>query len=116
LQAISLAALKSGEGQLTSDNAHMALPGGRQPEEVDAAASPGATAGFPAAESKAPAGTMSSGAAGDEQIERELMEEANAVELGGRKFAAIKKKLVEKANKDPEMVSQLIRTLLREKA
>jgi len=33
-----------------------------------------------------------------------------------RKYAAMKKKLIDKAKKDPEMVSQLIRTLLREKA
>jgi rRNA pseudouridine-1189 N-methylase Emg1 (Nep1/Mra1 family) len=52
----------------------------------------------------------------DEQIERELMKEANMIDLGGRKYAAMKKKLVEKAQKEPEMVSQLLRTLLREKA
>jgi flagellar biosynthesis/type III secretory pathway M-ring protein FliF/YscJ len=44
------------------------------------------------------------------------MKEATAVDMGGRKYVVMKKRLVEKAKKDPEMVSQLIRTLLREKA
>jgi rRNA pseudouridine-1189 N-methylase Emg1 (Nep1/Mra1 family) len=43
------------------------------------------------------------------------MKEANMVDLGNRKYAAIKKKVIEKARRDPEMVSQLLRTLLREK-
>jgi len=45
-----------------------------------------------------------------------LIREANQVDMGGRKFAAMKKKLMDKARKDPEMVSQLIRTMLRERA
>jgi len=43
-----------------------------------------------------------------------LMKDAQSGDLGGRKLAVMKKKLVEKATKDPEMVAQLIRTLLRE--
>ena len=62
-----------------------------------------------------PEGILSLETVSDEQIERELMKEANSVDLGGRRFAAMKKKLADKARKDPEMVSQLIRTLLREK-
>ncbi|MBN2241186.1 MAG: flagellar M-ring protein FliF [Acidobacteria bacterium] len=50
----------------------------------------------------------------DEQIEQELLKEASLVSQGNRKVVALKKKLVEKANKDPEMVSQLIRSVLRE--
>ncbi len=116
-QAISAAALgpgESGEPQLTAESAPKALPSTRQPEEV--AAAPGAAATLPAAEPSAPEDMISLEAASDEQIERELIKEANAVEMGGRKFAAMKKKIVYKAKKDPEMVSQLIRTLLREKA
>jgi flagellar biosynthesis/type III secretory pathway M-ring protein FliF/YscJ len=43
------------------------------------------------------------------------MKEANMVDMGGRKYTAMKNKLIEKAKKDPEMVSQLIRTVLRER-
>ena len=52
----------------------------------------------------------------DAEIERELMREADSIGKGNRKYATIKKKLVEKAKKDPELVSQLIRSLLQEKA
>jgi flagellar M-ring protein FliF len=116
-QAISVAALgpgKSGEAQLMSEEARRALPETRQPEEIASSATPGAQANLPAAESHED--IMSLETVSDEQIERELIKEANTVEKGGRKFAAMKKKLIDKAKKDPEMVSQLIRTLLREKA
>ncbi len=51
----------------------------------------------------------------DDQIEREFMKEASMLDLGGRKYAMKKQKLVEKAKKEPEMVSQLIRTWIQEK-
>jgi flagellar M-ring protein FliF len=117
-QAISVAALgpgESGEAQLTSENAFRALPGTKQPEELAAGAA-GGVASLPAAESNASEEPISMETASDEQIERDLIREANTVDMGGRKFAAMKKKLMDKARKDPEMVSQLIRTLLREKA
>jgi flagellar biosynthesis/type III secretory pathway M-ring protein FliF/YscJ len=37
------------------------------------------------------------------------------VDLGGRKYAILKKKLVDRAKKEPEMVSQLIRSWIQEK-
>ena len=115
-QAMSVAAIGpglSGEIPLSAEAAK-ALMEGKRPEEL--AASEGrAVPGLPAAES-AGEDIVSLESATDEQIERELMKEATAVDMGGRKYVVMKKRLVEKAKKDPEMVSQLIRTLLREKA
>jgi flagellar M-ring protein FliF len=117
-QAMSAAALVPGElgrDQLRSENAARALPGPKASEEIAAAAA-GSPASLPAKETGAPEEVVSLEAVSDEQIERELIREANAVDMGGRKFAAMKKKLVDKAKKDPEMVSQLIRSLLKEGA
>ena len=116
-EAMSVAALRAGESaeaRLAVDGVK-ALHGGKQTDELPAAAS-GGPASLPAAESQHMEEIASLESATDEQIERELIREANAVEMGGRKYAAMKKKLIDKAKKDPEMVSQLIRTLLREKA
>ncbi len=52
----------------------------------------------------------------DNQIEREFMKEVSMLDLGGRKYAILKKKLVDRAKKEPEMVSQLIRSWIQEKA
>ena len=82
--------------------------------EISAPAGEAAAGSLPAGESKEEIPSL--GPATDADIERELMKEANAVEMGGRKFSVMKKKLVDKAKKDPEMVSQLIRSLLRERA
>ncbi|MBP1623367.1 MAG: flagellar M-ring protein FliF [Acidobacteria bacterium] len=115
-EALSVAALgpgESAEAGLTDENAPRALPGIKQ-EELGTAAT--AVTSLPAAEAHAHEDILSLETASDEQIERELIREANAVEMGGRKYAAMKKKLVDKARKDPEMVSQLMRSLLREKA
>jgi flagellar M-ring protein FliF len=103
----------SGAALLTGETAPKALPG-TKPEEVTGAETAG-MASLPASEAATQEDIMSMEAANDEQIERELIKEANAVDMGGRKYAAMKKKLIDKARKDPEMVSQLIRTLLREK-
>jgi flagellar M-ring protein FliF len=116
-ETMSVAALRSGEStedQLGAEGVK-SLPGGKQTDELPAAAS-GTPASLPAAEFQQMEDVVSLESATDEQIERELIREANAVEMGGRKYAAMKKKLTDKAKKDPEMVSQLIRTLLREKA
>jgi flagellar M-ring protein FliF len=94
-----------------SENAGGALPG------VPGAHGIGAPAGstLPAADSRMPEDSYSLESASDEQIERELMKEANTADIGGRKLTAMKKKIVDKAKKDPEMVSQLVRTMLRER-
>lgn len=113
--APALPASQEEDAQLTSETDPKALPGTRQ-EQLGAGEEPSA-ASLPAADSlDSQQGIMSLEAASDEQIERELIREANNVEMGGRKHAAMKKKLIDKAKKDPEMMSQLIRTLLRERA
>jgi flagellar M-ring protein FliF len=119
-QAISYAALGpggSGEALLTgAEGTAKALPGAGQAEEIAASSAGGSSASLTAVEPGSTEENISLETASDEQIERELIKEANAVDMGGRKFAAMKRKLVDKAKKDPEMVSQLIRTLLRERA
>jgi flagellar M-ring protein FliF len=116
--AISAAALGPGESEEAqlSDNAPRALPAGTHPEELAGATAEGAMASLHAGEGASAEEAISMETATDEQIERELIKEANAVEMGGRKYVAMKRKLVEKAKRDPEMISQLIRSLLREKA
>lgn len=110
LEAAGVGALPAGMGEAR------ALPEG-QPAEIGGATLEDAAPGLPAApETVSAADLISLETATDEQIERELMKEANAVDMGGRKYAAMKKKVIEKAKKDPEMISQLVRMLLREKA
>jgi flagellar biosynthesis/type III secretory pathway M-ring protein FliF/YscJ len=91
-----------------------ALPGAGPVKEVTG------TAGEPAALP----GTAEEAAAGepavnlealDDQIEREFMKEAQLLDAGTRKYAVMKKKLTERAKREPEMVSQLIRTWIHEK-
>lgn len=114
-QAVSVPAIGPGElGETVSiSDAARALPGMKAAEEL--ASSEGSAASLPEAEPNVQE-VAALESASDEQIERELMREASQVDMGGRKYAAMKKRLVEKARKDPEMVSQLIRSLLREKA
>ncbi len=118
-QTMSMAAIgpagEAGELQLPLEGAAAALPGARHAEELGSAESAQSAAALPGSESGASDEILSLNAS-DEQIERELMKEANMIDLGGRKYAAMKKKLMDKAKKDPEMVSQLLRSLLREKA
>jgi flagellar M-ring protein FliF len=117
-QALSIASpelSESGEMALASITAPKALGEAAQMEQLSPADAASAAA-LPAGESKLLEDTISLETASDEQIERELIREASSVDMGNRKFAAMKKKLADKARKDPEMVSQLIRTFLRAKA
>jgi flagellar biosynthesis/type III secretory pathway M-ring protein FliF/YscJ len=117
-QAISFATpelSESGEAALPLRGAPLALSEAVQPEQI-AAPNPAIVASLPAGERNLLEDAISLETATDEQIERELLQEASSVDMGNRKFAAMKKKLMEKARRDPEMVSQLIRNLLREKA
>ena len=117
-QAMSYAALGPGgasEPLLVGEESEAgALPGGASPQELASASA--AAGSLPAGESGHQEDTISLETASDEQIERELIREASQIDMGGRKYAAIKKKLMDKARKDPEMISQLIRTMLRERA
>jgi flagellar M-ring protein FliF len=117
-EAMSVAALRTGEpgeprllGEAGADT--KALPGERHPDALPAAAA--GMGSLPAGESQLE-DMDALQAVTDEQIEQELIREASMVESSGRKYSVIKKKLAEKAKKDPEMLSQLIRTLLKEKA
>jgi flagellar M-ring protein FliF len=51
----------------------------------------------------------------DEQIERDFLKEAQVVDAGARKYVIMRKKLTEHAKREPELVSQLIRSWLRER-
>jgi flagellar M-ring protein FliF len=117
-QALSYAALgPATEGNTliaASENTGRSLPGVTGAEEITAGASSFPTTSLPAGESLSSEEILAKEISSDEQIERELMKDAQSGDLGGRKLAVMKKKLVEKATKDPEMVAQLIRTLLRE--
>ena len=55
-------------------------------------------------------------AAFEAEIERELLRESEVAGAGFRKYDLLKKKVVEHANKDPEQMSQLVRTWIQEKA
>jgi len=117
-QAMSFAGAGAGGAggiQLPADSAAGAIAGTKAREELAASAGKNA-AGLPAGESGSSDFAHALGPATDEEIERELLKEANAVGMDGRKFSAMKKKLVDKAKKDPEMVSQLIRSLIRERS
>jgi flagellar M-ring protein FliF len=116
-QTMSLAAVGPGGGaefQLPVEVENPALPGAGSLPELEAAERQESSTTLPAAESGGHDETFSLDAT-DEQIERDLMKEANLIDLGSRKYAMMKKKIIEKAKKDPEMVSQLLRTLLRDK-
>lgn len=118
-QALSYAAL----GPATENNALMAasgnkaraLPGGGGAGELAAPAFAATASSLPAAEPFSADESLSLEKVSDEQIERELMKEAHMADMGGRKFAAMKNKIMDKAKKEPEMLSQLIRTMLRER-
>lgn len=118
-QALSYAAL----GPTTEKNALMAasgntaraLSGSVGAGEIAAPAFSATASSLPAAEPYLSDESLSLEKASDEQIERELMKEAHMADLGGRKFAVMKNKLTDKAKKEPEMLSQLIRTMLRER-
>lgn len=52
----------------------------------------------------------------EEQIEDMLSNEETTLGKDSRRYAVIKKKLIDKARKHPELVSQLIRSMMQEKA
>jgi flagellar biosynthesis/type III secretory pathway M-ring protein FliF/YscJ len=52
----------------------------------------------------------------EEQIEDMLSSEEIALGGSARRYAVIKKKMIDKARKNPELISQLIRSLMQEKA
>jgi flagellar M-ring protein FliF len=95
--------------------AHKALPGASPLKEVTGATAGGAAA-LPGTGEEMPAGEPAVNLeALDDQIEREFMKEAQMLDAGTRKYAVMKKKLTERSKREPELVSQLIRTWIHEK-
>jgi flagellar M-ring protein FliF len=54
-------------------------------------------------------------AAIDQRLEKDFLKEAQMLDLGTRKYSVLKKKLIERALKDPEAVSNLVRSWVAEK-
>ena len=50
----------------------------------------------------------------EEDVEQELLREAEAAGAGSKKYEVLKKRVIEHANKDPEQVSQLVRAWIHE--
>ena len=114
--ALSVAAIGTGdatEAQLPSEAEESALPGGGRGGEIEGSSDTGSEGTLPATPSGAEDKLLALESS-DEQIEKELLKEASIASQGNRKTAAIKRKLVEKAKNDPETVSQLLRSVLRE--
>ncbi|MDR0842666.1 MAG: hypothetical protein LBP68_04505, partial [Acidobacteriota bacterium] len=109
---------EAGEKQLAPGEV-AGLPEGAAAATGEATAtdtSAAAAASLPAAPESAAASVLSMEDATEEEIERALMSESESMDRGARRYTAIKKKLVEKAKKDPELVSQLLRSLMHGKA
>jgi flagellar M-ring protein FliF len=51
----------------------------------------------------------------DRQIEQEFMKEALMLDMDGRKYTVLRKRLAEKIQKEPEMVAQLVRSWIQER-
>jgi flagellar biosynthesis/type III secretory pathway M-ring protein FliF/YscJ len=51
----------------------------------------------------------------DRQIEQEFLNEAQMLGMDGRKFTVIRKRLADKAQKEPEMIAQLVRSWIQER-
>ena len=122
LQTMPTAALAPAQGHLLKAPAELppvaapkALAGATRPEEVAAPAAAEPSPLLPQAEEAAAREGMFDLDAIDDKIERDFMKEATMVDLGSRKYAILKKKLMDRAKKEPEMVSQLIRTWIQEK-
>jgi flagellar M-ring protein FliF len=87
-----------------------ALPEAATPEGLPAGDQEAAAAGQPPEYERAP--TMEEV---EQQIEREFAKEAESVNVEGRKYAILKKKLADRAMKEPEMVAQLLRSWMHGK-
>jgi flagellar M-ring protein FliF len=113
--APALAYSAAGEIGGQVEGAAAALPGGSMAESAPALGFGEAAPTLPAGEPAAAETEILDLEALDDKIEREFMKEAQMVDLGGRKYAILKNKLIEKTKKDPEMISQLVRSWLQDK-
>lgn len=109
----SIAAIPQIMGQAEESKA---LPEARQKALAGATAASGALPAAPAeagARGPAPAGALTAGSS-EEEIEREFMREAELAAPGMRRFEVLKGRALEHANREPEQLSQLIKTWIHE--
>ena len=110
------AAVHETAAQLSAEASHQHLPAPHHGEEAVPAgaehpALPGRSEEIETKEEPLPDLEML-----DDQIERELLREVSMVDAGERKTAILRKKLVDRAKREPEMISQLIRSWIQERA
>ena len=96
--------------QLGEGSPDMALPPASERPEVAAPGGEGLIA-----EGQTPGQDTSDVSALDRQIEQEFLNEAQMLGMDGRKFTVIRKRLADKAQKEPEMIAQLIRSWIQER-
>jgi flagellar M-ring protein FliF len=58
---------------------------------------------------------LSPASALDRQIEQEFLKEAQMLDMDGRKFTVLRKRLAEKTQKEPDMIAQLVRSWIQER-
>ena len=113
MDAIAPPATQEAEAAIgpSEDMTGKALPSAEQTEEMaalDAATQAASTLAEGSREALATSAI-------DDQIESELMRDAQVLDMGARKFSVLKRKLSERAQTEPEMVSQLIRSWIQER-
>ena len=100
--------LESGEAAVA------ALPGAEAMAELESAHEEQLSEIRPEPESEIEAFDMEN--ATEEEIEDMLTSEEMAMGGSARRYAVIKKKMIDKARKNPELISQLLRSMMQEKA
>ncbi len=101
-------AQEQGTPQLTEGSPEMALPPA-PPGPATSSAAPVLGEGAPATEEASPISQL------DRQIEQEFLKEAQMLDMDGRKFTVLRKRLSEKAQKEPDIAAQLLRTWIQER-
>jgi flagellar M-ring protein FliF len=86
--------------------------GAAKTQVLPAAQQPGAAPALPAASGQTTPAVSTNSLEAD--IEQELLREAELAGAGSRKYEVLKRKVIEHANKDPEQVSQLVRSWIHE--
>jgi flagellar biosynthesis/type III secretory pathway M-ring protein FliF/YscJ len=110
------AAVHETAGQLSAEASQQHLPAVHHAEESIAAGAEHAALTGHTEESEMKEEALPDLESLDDQIERELLREVSMVDTGGRKTAILRKKLVDRARREPEMISQLIRSWIQERA
>lgn len=110
------AAVHDAAGQLSAEASQQHLPAVHHAEESIAAGAEHAALTGHTEESEMKEEPLPDLGLLDDQIERELLREVSMVDTGGRKTAILRKKLVDRARREPEMISQLIRSWIQERA